>query len=195
MKGTPSHASRTTKLNPVPHLVASLDRIAPVRHPHSRHARHGQVFSRQLEKLFRTAEVLVSRRSEGVENAKGREWILSDVYWNAILRNTISHRAPGLKQDERHPRGSDGGAGHPPASRHEPEEVSCHTRANRQRHRGTLHDSTGSEAPAGKSNQHRPIPRHRAGVPRSRPGRAGHDAHAHCGDRPAHIPQARHHHI
>src|SRR5439155_13290212 len=89
VKGTPSHGSRPTKLNPVPHLVAALDKIARYETP--LHLTAG------VEKYFRD----ISRNypgeqrgwladvKKGLENKKAREWILNDVYWNAILRNTI----------------------------------------------------------------------------------------------------------
>lgn len=88
--GTPSHASRPTKLNPVPRLIAALERIAKYETP--LHVTPG------VDKYFRD----ISRRypeprrtwladvKKGLTNPKAREWILSDVYWNAILRNTIS---------------------------------------------------------------------------------------------------------
>jgi acetylornithine deacetylase/succinyl-diaminopimelate desuccinylase-like protein len=90
VKGTPSHGSRPTKLNPVPRLVAALDKIAKYETP--LHVTAG------VEKYFRD----ISRNypaeqrgwladvKKGLENPKAREWILNDVYWNAILRNTIS---------------------------------------------------------------------------------------------------------
>jgi acetylornithine deacetylase/succinyl-diaminopimelate desuccinylase-like protein len=88
--GTPSHASRPTRENPVPRLVAALDRIARYETPLE--------VTAGVEKYFRD----VSRNYEGERRAwladvrtaladpRARAWILSDVYWNAILRNTIS---------------------------------------------------------------------------------------------------------
>jgi acetylornithine deacetylase/succinyl-diaminopimelate desuccinylase-like protein len=90
VKGTPSHASRPTKLNPVPRLVAALDRIARYETP--LHVTPG------VDKFFRDISrgYAEPRRSwlanvkKSLANPRAREWILSDVYWNAILRNTIS---------------------------------------------------------------------------------------------------------
>jgi acetylornithine deacetylase/succinyl-diaminopimelate desuccinylase-like protein len=88
--GTPSHASRPTRENPVPRLVAALARIAAYETPLE--------VTPGVEKYFRD----ISRNYEGERRAwladvrgalaepRAREWILSDVYWNAILRNTIS---------------------------------------------------------------------------------------------------------
>jgi acetylornithine deacetylase/succinyl-diaminopimelate desuccinylase-like protein len=90
VKGTPSHGSRPTPANPVPRLVAALDRIARYETP--LHVTPG------VEKFFHD----ISRNYSGeqrawlfdvktaLQNPGAREWILSDVYWNAILRNTIS---------------------------------------------------------------------------------------------------------
>jgi acetylornithine deacetylase/succinyl-diaminopimelate desuccinylase-like protein len=88
--GVPSHGSRPTKQNPVPRLVAALDKIAKYETP--LHVTPG------VAKYFRD----ISRGYTGdqrawladVEHAladpRAREWILSDVAWNAALRNTIS---------------------------------------------------------------------------------------------------------
>lgn len=90
VKGTPSHGSRPTKLNPVPRLVAALDKIAKYETP--LHVTAG------VDKYFRDISRTYSGEQrgwladvkKGLENPKGRQWILNDVYWNAILRNTIS---------------------------------------------------------------------------------------------------------
>jgi acetylornithine deacetylase/succinyl-diaminopimelate desuccinylase-like protein len=88
--GTPSHGSRPTKQNPVPKLVAALDRIARYQTP--LHVTPG------VDKYFRD----ISRNYSGdqrkwlgnvgaaLRDSTARHWILDDVYWNAILRNTIS---------------------------------------------------------------------------------------------------------
>ena len=90
VKGTPSHGSRPTKLNPVPRLVAALDKIARYETP--LHVTPG------VEKYFRDiARIYAGEQRAWLSNVKGaldipraRSWILSNVYWNAILRNTIS---------------------------------------------------------------------------------------------------------
>ncbi len=90
VKGVPSHGSRPTKQNPVPRLVRALNRIAEFETP--LHVTPG------VEKFFRDISRLYPepRRSwladvkKAIENPQAREWILSDVYWNAYLRNTIS---------------------------------------------------------------------------------------------------------
>jgi acetylornithine deacetylase/succinyl-diaminopimelate desuccinylase-like protein len=90
VKGIPSHGSRPTPHNPVPRLVAALDRLARYQTP--LHVTPG------VDKFFRD----ISRRYSGEQrqwlanvrvalgNPRAREWILRDVYWNAILRNTVT---------------------------------------------------------------------------------------------------------
>jgi acetylornithine deacetylase/succinyl-diaminopimelate desuccinylase-like protein len=90
VKGIPSHGSRPTPHNPVPRLVAALDRLARYQTP--LHVTPG------VDKFFRD----IARRYNGEQrqwlsnvrvalgNPRARDWILGDVYWNAILRNTVT---------------------------------------------------------------------------------------------------------
>lgn len=90
VKGTPSHGSRPTKENPVPRLVRALNRIALYETP--LHVTPG------VDKYFRDVAVRYTgeRRAwllnvrRALLNPRARAWILSNVYWNAYLRNTIS---------------------------------------------------------------------------------------------------------
>jgi acetylornithine deacetylase/succinyl-diaminopimelate desuccinylase-like protein len=90
VRGTPSHGSRPTRANPVPRLVAALDRIAKYETP--LHVTPG------VEKFFHDISRNYAGRQrawlfdvkKALANRQAREWILSDVYWNAILRNTIT---------------------------------------------------------------------------------------------------------
>ena len=90
VKGTPSHGSRPTRANPVPRLVAALDRLAKYETP--LHVTPG------VEKFFHDISRNYSGRQaawlfdvkKALANREAREWILRDVYWNAILRNTIT---------------------------------------------------------------------------------------------------------
>jgi acetylornithine deacetylase/succinyl-diaminopimelate desuccinylase-like protein len=90
VRGTPSHGSRPTRNNPVPRLVAALDRLARYETP--LHLTPG------VERYFRdiSRDYPDERRRwlqnvrDALNDPRAREWILSDVYWNAILRNTIS---------------------------------------------------------------------------------------------------------
>jgi acetylornithine deacetylase/succinyl-diaminopimelate desuccinylase-like protein len=90
VKGIPSHGSRPTKNNPVPRLVAALDRIARYETP--LHVVPG------VERYFQALSVNYSGQQRtwmadvaaAVKIPAARTWLTSDVYWNAILRNTIS---------------------------------------------------------------------------------------------------------
>lgn len=90
VKGTPSHASRPTKENPVPKLVAALDRIARYETP--LHVTPG------VQKYFHDISVQytgqqrrwLSDVTAALQQPRARAWITANYYWNAILRNTIS---------------------------------------------------------------------------------------------------------
>ena len=90
VKGTPSHGSRPTRANPVPRLVAALDRIARYETP--LHVTPGvEKFFHDISRNYsgRQAAWLLDVKA-ALADREARQWILSDVYWNAILRNTIS---------------------------------------------------------------------------------------------------------
>jgi acetylornithine deacetylase/succinyl-diaminopimelate desuccinylase-like protein len=90
VRGIPSHGSRPTKDNPVPRLIAALDRLAQYETP--LHVTPG--VGRYFRDISRNYPGDQRQWLEDVERAlndpRARAWILSDVYWNAILRNTIS---------------------------------------------------------------------------------------------------------
>jgi acetylornithine deacetylase/succinyl-diaminopimelate desuccinylase-like protein len=90
VKGVPSHGSRPTKNNPVPKLVAALDKIASYETP--LHATAGvQKFFSDIARLYPEPQrTWLSDVTKAMNNPTARDWILSDVYWNAYLRNTIS---------------------------------------------------------------------------------------------------------
>jgi acetylornithine deacetylase/succinyl-diaminopimelate desuccinylase-like protein len=88
--GTPSHGSRPTKNNPVPKLVRALDRIAAYETP--LHVTPGvRKFFRDISRLHAGQQrVWLADVDAAIKLPKARAWLLNDVYWNAILRNTIS---------------------------------------------------------------------------------------------------------
>ncbi len=90
VRGVPSHGSRPTKKNPVPKLVAALDKIARYETP--LHVTPGvQKYFRDIARLYpEPRKKWLSDVTSALKNPTAREWILSDVYWNAYLRNTIS---------------------------------------------------------------------------------------------------------
>jgi acetylornithine deacetylase/succinyl-diaminopimelate desuccinylase-like protein len=90
VRGTPGHGSRPTKDNPVPRLIAALDRLARYETPLHVTAGVDRYF-RDISRTYageRRAWLADIRRA--LDDPRAREWILGDVYWNAILRNTIS---------------------------------------------------------------------------------------------------------
>jgi acetylornithine deacetylase/succinyl-diaminopimelate desuccinylase-like protein len=90
VKGTPSHGSRPTKLNPVPRLVAALDKIARYETP--LHVTPGvEKYFRDIARTYTGEQrAWLSNVQAALGDPRASSWILSDVYWNAILRNTIS---------------------------------------------------------------------------------------------------------
>ena len=90
VRGIPSHGSRPTKNNPVPRLVAALDRLAKYETP--LHATPGVFrYFRDISRDYQgERKTWLEDVTRALEDPRAREWILSDVYWNAILRNTIS---------------------------------------------------------------------------------------------------------
>ena len=90
VNGVPSHGSRPTRQNPVPRLVAALSRISQFETP--LHITPGvDKFFRDISRLYPEPQrSWLSNATVALNNPKAREWILSDVFWNAYLRNTIS---------------------------------------------------------------------------------------------------------
>jgi acetylornithine deacetylase/succinyl-diaminopimelate desuccinylase-like protein len=90
VKGTASHGSRPTRANPVPRLVAALDRIARYETP--LHVTPGvQKFFHDISRNYSGRQrAWLNDVTAALTQRTARNWILSDVYWNAILRNTIS---------------------------------------------------------------------------------------------------------
>ncbi len=90
VKGVPSHGSRPTKQNPVPRLVAALNRIANYETPLHVTPGVGKFF-RDISRTYpEPRRSWLANVNVALKNSAAREWILSDIYWNAILRNTIS---------------------------------------------------------------------------------------------------------
>ena len=89
-RGVPSHGSRPTKQNPVVHLVAALDRIARYETP--LHAVPGvaRYFAALSRDYTGQQKAWMSDVAAAIKVPAARAWLTSDVYWNAILRNTIS---------------------------------------------------------------------------------------------------------
>jgi acetylornithine deacetylase/succinyl-diaminopimelate desuccinylase-like protein len=90
VNGVPSHGSRPTKQNPVPRLVAALYKISQYQTP--LHITPGvDKFFRDVARLYPEPQrTWLSNVSAALNDPLAKEWILSDVWWNAFLRNTIS---------------------------------------------------------------------------------------------------------
>ena len=90
VKGTPSHGSRPTKQNPVPRLVRALNRIASYETP--LHVTPGtrKYFTDISANYSGEQKRWLGNVDVALRNARARAWITDNVYWNAILRNTIS---------------------------------------------------------------------------------------------------------
>lgn len=90
VNGVPSHGSRPTKQNPVPRLVAALSRIAQYETP-LRVTPGVDKFFRDIARTYpEPRRGWLSNVRVALDDPRAREWILSDVTWNAVLRNTIS---------------------------------------------------------------------------------------------------------
>lgn len=90
VKGVPSHGSRPTKQNPVPKLVAALDRIAHWETPLTPTPVTTKYFHDIARFYPEPKRGWLTNISASLKKPAAREWITSDIYWNAILRNTIS---------------------------------------------------------------------------------------------------------
>ena len=90
VNGVPSHGSRPTPQNPVPKLVTALYKVSQWQTPlHVTPA--VDKFFRDISRTYPEPQRRwLANVRVGLENPRAREWILSDVIWNAILRNTIS---------------------------------------------------------------------------------------------------------
>ena len=90
VNGVPSHGSRPTPQNPVPKLVTALYKLSQWQTP--LHVTPGvDKFFRDIARTYPEPQRgWLSNVRAALDNARAREWILSDVTWNAILRNTIS---------------------------------------------------------------------------------------------------------
>jgi acetylornithine deacetylase/succinyl-diaminopimelate desuccinylase-like protein len=90
VNGVPSHGSRPTKQNPVPRLVAALYKISQYESP-LRVTPGVDKYFRDISRTYPEPQRgWLSNVRVALENPRAREWILSDVSWNAVLRNTIS---------------------------------------------------------------------------------------------------------
>lgn len=88
--GTPSHGSRPTRQNPVPRLVAALDRVARYETPLRAIPAVREYFAGLASRYTGQQHRWLENVDAALEDPAARAWLTSDVYWNAVLRNTIS---------------------------------------------------------------------------------------------------------
>lgn len=90
VRGVASHGSRPTKQNPVPRLVEALHRLAQYQTP--LHVTPGVAkYFHDIAPQYRGQERgWLSDVAAALKQPVARAWITDNVYWNAILRNTIS---------------------------------------------------------------------------------------------------------
>ena len=90
VNGVPSHGSRPTKQNPVPRLVAALYKIS--QYETLLHVTPGvERFFHDIARTYPEPQrSWLSNVRAALDNPAAKDWILSDVSWNAVLRNTIS---------------------------------------------------------------------------------------------------------
>jgi acetylornithine deacetylase/succinyl-diaminopimelate desuccinylase-like protein len=89
-RGVPSHGSRPTKQNPVVHLVAALDRLARYETPLHVVPGVARYFAALSREYTGEQHRWLSDVAAAIKVPAARAWLTNDVYWNAILRNTIS---------------------------------------------------------------------------------------------------------
>ncbi|MEO7455353.1 MAG: M20/M25/M40 family metallo-hydrolase, partial [Gemmatimonadaceae bacterium] len=90
VKGVPSHGSRPTKQNPVPRLVAALDRVAKWETPLRVVPGVDRYFKALASSYAGQQRAWLTNVTAALRTPAAREWLTNDVYWNAILRNTVS---------------------------------------------------------------------------------------------------------
>jgi acetylornithine deacetylase/succinyl-diaminopimelate desuccinylase-like protein len=90
VRGIPSHGSKPTKANPVPKLVRAVHRLGTYETPI--HLTPGvERFFRDISTLYQEPQRSWLRNIRtSIRSPRAREWILSNVDWNAYLRNTIT---------------------------------------------------------------------------------------------------------
>ena len=161
----------------------------------ARHAGRGPLLPRHQPQLPGTSRASGCRTCRAaLDDPRAREWILCDVYWNAILRNTIS--LTGLQGSNKTnvipPEASRGGR-HPAAARPGPG-LRCSPRSRRVvadtavKFSPLIVPKAPFESPT-NTDFFRAVERV---VARARSGRVRHEHDAHGCDRSAHVSQARH---
>jgi acetylornithine deacetylase/succinyl-diaminopimelate desuccinylase-like protein len=90
VRGVASHGSRPTKQNPVPRLIDALHRLAHYETPLHVTPGVARYFHDIAPHYSGRQRVWLSDVVAALKQPAARAWITDNVYWNAVLRNTIS---------------------------------------------------------------------------------------------------------
>jgi acetylornithine deacetylase/succinyl-diaminopimelate desuccinylase-like protein len=90
VKGMPGHGSRPTKGNPVPRLIAALDRLSRYETPLHLTPAVERYFKAIAATYVGDERRWMSDPRAALNDARGRAWLVGDPDRNALLRNTIS---------------------------------------------------------------------------------------------------------
>lgn len=90
VRGTPSHGSMPTPNNPVPRLARAIDRIASWETPLRVLPAVDRFFKAQAAMEKGERREWLAHVAKALRSERGRKWILSDPYRNAVLRNTVT---------------------------------------------------------------------------------------------------------
>jgi acetylornithine deacetylase/succinyl-diaminopimelate desuccinylase-like protein len=90
VRGVPSHGSQPTSQNPVPRLINALHKIARYETPLHVIPTVERYFRDMAQSFTGEQRTWLADVRKGLQDPKGREWILSDPARNALLRNTIA---------------------------------------------------------------------------------------------------------
>jgi acetylornithine deacetylase/succinyl-diaminopimelate desuccinylase-like protein len=90
VKGTAAHGSIPTKDNPVPRLARAIERVSRWETPVRLLPAVDRFFKAQAKLESGEHRAWLSDAAHALRSKRGRAWLLSDPYRNAILRNTIA---------------------------------------------------------------------------------------------------------
>ncbi|MFN2399288.1 MAG: M20/M25/M40 family metallo-hydrolase [Gemmatimonadaceae bacterium] len=90
VNGTPSHGSMPTRNNPVARLARAIDRISSWETPLRVLPAVDKFFKAQAVMEKGERREWLANVPKALRNERGRKWILSDPYRNAVLRNTVT---------------------------------------------------------------------------------------------------------
>lgn len=90
VKGIPGHGSRPTRTNPVPRLVAALNRLGTYETPIHLTPAVARYFKAIAGNYTGQERAWMEDAAAALGDPKGREWMLDDPDRNAMLRNTIT---------------------------------------------------------------------------------------------------------